>query len=65
MAGIATAKAEGKTWGWRRSAMLINFTGEKEPLIRHLHAEDKPVAAIPRMVGLTKMTVYKALWRAG
>ena len=30
-------------------------------LIGQLHAEGKPVAAIARMVGLTRKTVYKAI----
>jgi transcriptional regulator of acetoin/glycerol metabolism len=34
---------------------------EKEKLIRQLHAENKPVAAIARLVGLTRKTVYKAI----
>jgi hypothetical protein len=30
-------------------------------LIGQLHAEGKPVAAIARMVGLTRKTVYRAI----
>jgi DNA invertase Pin-like site-specific DNA recombinase len=61
LAGIAKAKAEGKTWGGRRPGTRIKLTEEKEMLIQQLHAEGKPVAAIARMVGLTRKTVYKAL----
>ena len=61
LAGIAKAKAEGKTWGGRRPGTRIKLTMEKEALIRQLHAEGKPVAAIVRMVGLTRKTVYRAL----
>jgi DNA invertase Pin-like site-specific DNA recombinase len=61
LAGIAKAKAEGKTWGGRRPGTRIKLTEEKEALIRQLHAEGKPVAAIARMVGLTRKTVYKAI----
>lgn len=61
LAGIAKAKAEGKTWGGRRPGTRIKLTVEKEALIGQLHAEGKPVAAIARMVGLTRKTVYKAL----
>jgi DNA invertase Pin-like site-specific DNA recombinase len=61
LAGIAKAKAEGKTWGGRRPGTRIKLTEEKERLIRQLHAEGKAVAAIARMVGLTRKTVYKAL----
>jgi DNA invertase Pin-like site-specific DNA recombinase len=60
-AGIAKAKAEGKTWGGRRPGTRIRLTEEKERLIRQLHAEGKAVAAIARLVGLTRKTVYKAL----
>jgi len=61
LAGIAKAKAEGKTWGGRRPGTRIKLTEEKEALIGQLHAEGKPVAAIARMVGLTRKTVYKAI----
>lgn len=36
---------------------------EKEALIGQLHAEGKPVAAIARMVGLTRKTVYRVIKR--
>jgi DNA invertase Pin-like site-specific DNA recombinase len=61
LAGIAKAKAEGKTWGGRRPGTRIKLTVEKEMLIHQLHVEGKPVAAIARMVGLTRKTVYKAI----
>lgn len=63
LAGIAKAKAEGKTWGGRRPGTRIKLTVEKEALIGQLHAEGKPVAAIARMVGLTRKTVYRAIKR--
>ncbi len=63
LAGIAKAKAEGKTWGGRRPGTRIKLTEEKEMLIQQLHAEGKPVAAIARMVGLTRKTVYRAIKR--
>ena len=65
LAGIAKAKSEGKTWGGRRTGTRVRLTEEKEALVRQLHAESKPVAAIARMVGLTRRTVYKALKRSG
>jgi DNA invertase Pin-like site-specific DNA recombinase len=64
LAGIARAKAEGKRWGGRRAGTRVRLTEEKEALIRQLHAEGKPVAAIARLVHLTRRTVYKALRRA-
>lgn len=61
LAGIAKAKAEGKTWGGRKPGTRVRLTLEKEALIRQLHGEAKPVSAIARMVGLTRKTVYRAL----
>jgi DNA invertase Pin-like site-specific DNA recombinase len=65
LAGIARAKAEGKTWGGRTAGTRVRLTEVKEALIRQLHAEGKPVAAIARLVHLTRRTVYKALRRQG
>jgi len=61
LAGIAKAKAEGKKWGGRKPGTRISLTMEKEALIRQLHAEGKPIAAIARLVGLSRKSVYKAL----
>jgi DNA invertase Pin-like site-specific DNA recombinase len=61
LAGIAKAKADGKTWGGRKPGTRVRLTLEKEALIRQLHTEAKPVSAIARMVGLTRKTVYRAL----
>ena len=61
LAGIAKAKAEGKTWGGRKTGTRVKLTKEKEALIHQLHVENKPIAAIARMVELTRRTVYKAL----
>jgi DNA invertase Pin-like site-specific DNA recombinase len=61
LAGIAKAKAEGKRWGGRKPGTRIKLSVEKEALIRQLHAEGKPVAAIARLVGLSRKSVYKAL----
>lgn len=61
MAGIAKAKADGKTWGGRKPGTRIRLSEEKENLIRRLHGEGKQIAVIARLVGLTRKTVYKAL----
>jgi DNA invertase Pin-like site-specific DNA recombinase len=45
----------------RATLPRIKLTLEKEALIRQLHAEGKPVAAIARIVGLTRKTVYAAI----
>ena len=42
-AGIAKAKAEGKTWGGRRPGTRIKLTEEKEMVIHQFHSEGKPV----------------------
>jgi DNA invertase Pin-like site-specific DNA recombinase len=63
LAGIAKAKADGKVWGGRKLGTRVRLTEEKEALICKLHEEGKPVAAIARMVHLTRRTVYKALER--
>jgi DNA invertase Pin-like site-specific DNA recombinase len=61
LAGIAKAQAEGKRWGGRKAGTRVRLTEEKETLIRRLHGEGKPVAAIARLVGLTRKTCYRAL----
>ncbi|HZT83256.1 MAG TPA: hypothetical protein VFA26_23705 [Gemmataceae bacterium] len=65
LAGIARAKADGKTWGGRRAGTRVRLTEEKEALIRRLHGEGRAVASIARLVGLTRKTVDRALRRAG
>jgi DNA invertase Pin-like site-specific DNA recombinase len=60
-AGIAKAKAEGKRWGGRKVGTRISLTMEKEALIRQLHAQGQAIAAIARLVGLSRKSVYKAL----
>jgi DNA invertase Pin-like site-specific DNA recombinase len=61
LAGIAKAKAEGKRWGGRKPGTRIKLSVEKEALIRQLHAEGQAIAAIARLVGLSRKSVYKAL----
>lgn len=61
LAGIAKAKAEGKKWGGRKPGTRIKLSVEKEALIRQLYAEGKAIAAIARLVGLSRKSVYKAL----
>lgn len=61
LAGIAKAKESGKRWGGRKTGTRVKLTEEKEALIRHLRGKGKLVAAIARMVGLPRKTVYTAL----
>lgn len=63
LAGIARAKASGKRWGGRRVGTRVKVTVEKEKLIVKLHGEGQAVAAIARLVGLTRRTIYKVLDR--
>ena len=61
LAGIAKAKAEGKRWGGRKPGTRISLTMEKEVLIQQLHGQGQAIAAIARLVGLSRKSVYKAL----
>lgn len=63
LAGIAKAKADGKSWGGRKAGTRVKLTEEKEVAIRQLHQQGQSVAAIARTVGLTRKTVYRALGR--
>jgi transcriptional regulator of acetoin/glycerol metabolism len=60
---IARAKTDWKKWGGRKAGTRVRVTVEKETLVRRLHAEHKPVAAIARLVGLSRKTVYQMLRR--
>lgn len=62
-AGIAAARAAGKTWGGRRPGTRIAVTVEKEEAIYRMKADDVPVAEIARVLGLTRRTIYKTLAR--
>lgn len=61
-AGLAAAKAAGKTLG--RPAGIhtpTKVTPEQTALIQRLHGEHTPIAAIARATGLTRPTVYAHL----
>jgi DNA invertase Pin-like site-specific DNA recombinase len=63
LAGIAKAKADGKTWGGRKAGTRVKVTEEKENVIRQLHDKGYSIASIARTVGLTRKTIYRALGR--
>ena len=63
LAGIAKAKAEGKSWGGRKAGTRVKVTEEKEIVIRQLHDKGYSIASIARTVGLTRKTIYRALGR--
>lgn len=65
LAGIAQAKAAGKTWGGRKPGCRVKLTEEKEHAIVQLKKEGHTVAAIARLVGLTRKTIYRAFELAG
>lgn len=60
-AGIAAAKAAGKTWGGRNKGQRYKVTPEIERQIRRMHAAKEPVATIARVVGVSRPTVYSVL----
>ena len=63
LAGIAKAKAEGKSWGGRKVGTRVKVTEEKETVIRQLHDKGYSIASSARTVGLTRKTIYRALGR--
>ena len=63
LAGIAKAKADGKTWGGRKTGTRVKLTTEKQVAIRQLHEQGYSIASIARTVGLTRKTIYRALGR--
>ena len=63
LAGISRAMAEGKRWGGRKPGTRIRLTEENEALACRLHAEGQPVAAIARLVSLSRMSMNKVLGR--
>lgn len=60
-AGIAAAKAEGKTWGGRQEGSRNRSTADKADAVRKLHEAGESVSAIARTVGISRPTVYSLL----
>lgn len=48
-------------WGGRKTGTRIKVTEEVEALIRQLHQEKKSIAAIARLVKVSRPTVYAVL----
>jgi DNA invertase Pin-like site-specific DNA recombinase len=61
LAGIAKAKAEGKTWGGSVSGTRRRISVEKRTLVRKLKQQGKTVALISRLVGISRKGVYSVL----
>lgn len=60
-AGIAAARAAGKRWGGRAKGKRYRVTPEAERVIRQLHGNGEPIAAIARATQLSRPTVYSVL----
>ena len=60
-AGIAAARAAGKSWGGRKAGARWKVTPELERQVRGMRAAGEPVAAIARAVNLARDTVYEIL----
>jgi DNA invertase Pin-like site-specific DNA recombinase len=59
--GIARAKAEGKRWGGRQPGTIVKATPEKVATVKKLAKDGESIAAIARIVGLSRPTLYKLL----
>lgn len=57
-AGIAAAKTAGKRWGGRKRGARWKVTAELERQVGRMLADGEPVAAIARVCGLSRGTVY-------
>jgi DNA invertase Pin-like site-specific DNA recombinase len=60
-AGIAAARAEGKTWGGRKGGSRNKSTATKAEAVRKLHAAGESISAISRTTGISRPTVYSLL----
>ncbi len=60
-AGIAAAKASGKTWGGSKAGVRKKVTPEQVAAIRTLHDKQTPIKRIAAAVGLSRPTVYSVL----
>jgi DNA invertase Pin-like site-specific DNA recombinase len=61
MAGIAKAKAEGKSWGGSVAGTRRRISPDTRALVRKLKRQGKTVALIGRLVGISRKTVYSVL----
>lgn len=60
-AGIAAAKAQGKSWGGRAKGERYKVTPELARQIRRMKSDGEPVAAIARVCHVSRPTVYNVL----
>ena len=59
LAGIAAAKAAGRTWGGSKKGRRLSVTPEQEKAVKAMRGEK--VAVIARTVGLSRPTIYRLL----
>ena len=60
-AGIAAAKAAGRTWGGGKKGRRVKANDEKLTAIRRMRADGEGISAIARAVSLSRPTVYAIL----
>ncbi len=61
LAGQAAARANGKKWGGSSQGKRRIATAEKADAVRDMKADGKSIAAISRIVGLSRPTIYSLL----
>jgi DNA invertase Pin-like site-specific DNA recombinase len=61
LAGQAAARAQGKRWGGSKKGERRRVTPEQIDVVRTLKAQAKPIAAIARATGLSRVTIYSVL----
>jgi DNA invertase Pin-like site-specific DNA recombinase len=60
-AGIAAAKAAGRTWGGSPKGRRLTVTDQQASLVKRLRREGLRISEISRSVNLTRPTIYKLL----
>ena len=65
IAGIAKAKADGKTWGGSSAGRRVKVSEEKEELALDMYRRGKRVARIAAALGLSRPTVYNVINKHG
>lgn len=63
-AGIAAARAKGKTWGGSDKGRLLWITPEQVEAIKTMAANGEKIVRIARTVGVNRSTVYRLLAKA-
>lgn len=60
-AGIAQAKAKGKTWGGSKPGVRKKVTPMQIKIIKQMKGDNEPIADIAKAVGLSRPTIYDVL----